>query len=543
MSSVRFVVQIKRLPGPRLHTSPATLMASCETARFLASILNKMTDRLAILCTSATNTRAAESTVVKGLSRIDMDEVKADLDAIMGSIEMLKPNACNDTIHCAKEILLKSTAPDPDDEVLQDTLGHIFLFTPDPDGLHFQSLAHDDLTFHIICPAGVPRKDQASIHCNGWKLRWLSGKEAQVVSKKKDLDPTSVTNRLRILISQARSGKLLGNLTELVLEVSAGPDCILEGVMGKVNFAELQLHPGEVLTVLFKLRVRDAVIQGNSPSSTSNQSSGALTNTSEILSQLEKMLAPTDTKILTARLTYKHSMLPEGTTCSVTTECHMKRLPDSAQPILSKFNVPQASECTVLVDQRLAYQLATQGSPRNALQALHKEFGDKFQQSACRDYINLLAKELRYQTRILDRQELAVSPRKQPPMLRTSNSSLTPSAQTSFLDGNHKPQYRSTSEIPTEELFKTEPALTVLSVKESRERLRTDEARRIWGDLRKMKRLGDGEGGKGRSISSPLSEGIRELAVRNQRSLGEETVRSLVFEGGSVGRGVGAPWM
>ena len=499
-------------------------MASCETARFLASILNVITDRLAIICTSTTDTSGANSTVVRDLSEVKMHRIKTALDAISISMKKPMPNAWIDTIDCAKEILLKSTVPDPDEEPLQDTFGHIFLLTSDADGLPFQSLEHEKLTFHTISPAGAPR-NLSPIHCNGWKLRSLSGNEPQAVSTKKDLDPTSVSNRLRVLIPQARSGKVLGSLTELVLEVSAGPDCVIEGVIGKVEFNEL--HPGEVFSVIFKLRALAATVQGYSLSDTPTRSSEALLNKNDVLSQLDKMLGTTKAKILTARLTYKHSLLPAGTTCSVTTECHVeRRLPDPDQkPNPSKLN---AKDCTVLVQKRLAHHLATHGSPRNALTTLNIEFGDKFQLSACPEYINVLAKELKYQARVVQRLEIEASPKKS--AVVHANRPLENIGQGPFGVKKYKDQHCATSDIPTEELFKTKPALAALSLKESREQLRTDEARKIWNDMRKMKRPPNPIV-RGRSISSPLDEarkeGIRDLAVKNERSIGSDTLRSM----------------
>ena len=506
-------------------------MASCETARFLASVLNVITDQLAIICTSTTDTSGANSMVVRDLSKVKMRSIKTALDAITISMKKPKPNAWVDTISCAKEILLKSTAPDPDEEPFQDTFGHIFLLTSDADGLSSQSLEHEKLTFHTISPAGAPR-NLSSIHCDGWKLRSLFGNEPQAVSKKKDLDPTSVSNRLRVLISQARSGKVLGNLTELVLEVSAGPDCVIENVIGKVEYNEI--HPGEVFSVVFKLRALAATVQGYSLSHTPTQSSDALLNRNDVLSQLDKMLGTTDAKILTARLTYKHSLLPAGTTCSVTTECHVeRRLPDPGQkPVPSNFN---AKDCTVLVHQRLAQHLATQGSPRNALTTLNIEFGDRFQLSACPEYINLLAKELKYQARVLQRLEIEALTKK--PAAVHANRPLQNIGQGSIGAEKYKDQDCATSDIPTEELFKTKPALAILSLKKSREQLRTDEARKIWSDMRKMKRPPN-HIVRGRSISAPLDEarkeGIRDLAVKNKRSIGSDTLRSMfsVWESG-----------
>lgn len=504
-------------------------MASCETARVLASNLNVLTDRLAIICTSITDASGTDSRIVKELSQVRMPRIKTALDGIASSMKKSNANVWVDTVNCAKELLLKSPVPDTYEEPLQDTFGHIFLLIPDADGLPFQSLTHEKLTFHIISPASALRNEQSSIHCNGWKLRSLSGNEPQAVSSKKDLDPTSISNQLRALILQARSGKVSGNLTELVLEVSAGPNCSIEGVIGKVVFIEL--HPGEIFTALFKLRIFAATAQGHSSSGTPTLSSEALPNTEDALGQLDKMLETTDAKILTARLTYKHSLLPAGTTCSVTTECHIKRrLSDPDQkPSPSDLGLFQANGCTDLVEKRLAYDIATHGSPRNALTTLHVEFGDRFQFSVCPDYINLLAKELKYQARIVERREIEASP-ESPPAVHAANSPSEKRGDSSFDAQRYKLKPRATSDMPKEEPLKAKPALAVLSVKESREQLRTDEARRIWGDLRKMKRPPH-ETVRGRSISSQLDEarrqGIRELAVKNKRSVGSDSLRSI----------------
>ena len=573
---------------------------------------------MAILCTSAMDTNGASSTVVMDLSQVRKNRIKSALDGITNATGKPKTNAWtwHDTINCAKELLLNSVEPDPGNEVLQDTFGHIFLLTQDADRIPFELLEHERLAFHIISPTGAPRDDQSSIQCNGWKLRSLSGDETRAVSTT-DSDATSLSDQLRALIPQARSGKLLGSLTDLVLEVSAGPDCTFEGLIGKAQFTKL--HPGEIVTALFKLRVPAARVQGYCVSRTPTLSSEALINSKDALTKLDKILGTTVAKILTARLTYKHSLLPADTSCVVTTECHIKRpLPKLDHfPNPSKLDLlPQAGDCTILVQKRLAYHLATHKIPKTALAALHSEFGDRFQYTACPSYVRFLAKELRYQARIVERLEIDASPkksfavrapsspvdirspsspdaRKYKSRHRATDSPFESRSQSSPDDKHYKPQHhatasaleirspnspsddkpkplrraannlhenrnpnspgaennqpqrRATSDIPTDELFKAQPALTALSVKDSREQLRTDEARRIWGDMRKMKRS-PYQSVPSRSVSSPVVEaqnnGIRELAVKNKRSMGTESLRSL-WSLGEGKKGLGAPWM
>ena len=380
-------------------------MASCETARYLASTLNVITDRMAIICISGV--QGSDSTLIWPLSQVKTHKIKTSLDTITTSRQMPTAEHWKQAIIFARKILMQSPIPNEDNEALQDTFGHVFVLTGNAAGLSSEPLTDDKLQFHVICPANVPREHHNLIRCNGWKLQSLSGNELNAVSAHKDIDPTSMLNKLRGLIMHARGGKSAGVLNNIFIDVKPGQNCSIEEVMGSTKLSTL--HPGESSTVLVKLR-----FHGPRANKSPLSQPGTLLDAEEIMNELDEMLRASAVQILRARLKYKHSDLPEGTICSINAYCHLKQQMRGIERGRSESH-PRA----VLVQKRLAYYTATHGSPRHALSNLRREFGETGSHSYCPEYIKLVMKELEFQVRIVDRLELGVSPMKP---LRPSDS-------------------------------------------------------------------------------------------------------------------------
>ena len=394
-------------------------MASCETARFLASILNVITDRMAIICISSL--QESDSTLIWPLSQVKTHKIKTALDTITTTRQMLTADLWKEAIIFAREILMQSPIPNEDIEPLQDTFGHVFVLTGNAAGLSTEPLTDDKLQFHVICTANVPREHHNRIRCNGWKMQSLSGNELHAVSAYKNTDPTCMLNKLRGLIMHARGGKLAGVLSDISIDVKPGHDCSIEEVMGSTKLSTLQ--PGESSTVLVRLKTHGARAKGYSLSHIMTQS-GAPLDADDIMSELDEMLRPSAVQILTARLKYKHSDLPEGTICSINADCCLKQQMRSTERERSQTQLRaiQPKDCTTLVQKRLAYYTATHGSPRHALSNLRREFGETGSHSYCADYIKLIMKELDFQVRIVDRLELEASPKK--PIRRSGSLTL-----------------------------------------------------------------------------------------------------------------------
>ncbi len=383
----------------RLFTSPAALMASCEIARHLAALLDMSDDKLAILSTSPLYPNLPQSRTVQPLNTVDARRVKMAVDSIAGSTEQPDHEVTIEALECAKNILKRSTATMAN-KGGRISFGHIFLLTTNPAGIP-SSLLHDErLQIHLINPGTVPWKGQRNVECNGWKLRSLYRSEFEFVSLKKDEDETSLFNRLRNVVSHARSGKISGKLTDLVLELNAGNDCSIEAVMGKASHSSLQ--PGEAILALVKVSIG----QHYPPlPSSSTESLDSPSNSCALMDELKSILKASSTTLLTAKLQYKYSLLPSKTRCSIIADCNVER---EAPGVGGDKNIlngtpQQGSPSQVLVQKRLVFYLATHHSPRRAISSILDYFGADGRDSVCPNYVKLILEELKYQARILER--------------------------------------------------------------------------------------------------------------------------------------------
>lgn len=385
--------------GIRLFTSPAALMASCEIARHLAALLVMSDDKLAILSTSPLYPNLPQSRTVQPLNTVDTRRVKLAVDSIAGSTEQPDHEVTIEALECAKNILKRSTATMAS-KAGRISFGHIFLLTTNPAGIP-SGLLHDErLQIHLINPGTVPWKGQRNVESNGWKLRSLYRSEFEFISLKKDEDETSLFNRLRNVISHARSGKISGKLTDLVLELNAGNDCSIEAVMGKASY--LSLQPGEAILALVKVSVG----QHYPPlPSSSTESLDSPSNSCALIDELKSILKVSSTTLLTAKLRYKYSLFPSNTRCSIIADCNVEREVPGAGGNKNILNgsSQQSLPSQVLVQKRLVFYLATHHSPRRAISSILDYFGADGRDSVCPNYVKLVLEELKYQSRILER--------------------------------------------------------------------------------------------------------------------------------------------
>lgn len=383
----------------RLFTSPAALMASCEIARHLATLLVMSDDKLAILSTSPLYPNLPQSRTVQPLNTVDTRRVKLAVDSIVGSTEQPDHEVTIEALECAKNILKRSTATMANQSG-RISFGHIFFLTTNPAGIPSNLLHDERLQIHLIDPGTVPWKSQRNVECNGWKLRSLYRSESEFVSLNKDEDETSLFNRLRNVVSHARSGKISGKLTDLVLEVNAGNDCSIEAVMGKASY--LLLQPGEVILALVKVRVG----QHYHPlPSSSTESLDSPSNSCALMEELKSILKASSTTLLTAKLKYKYSLFPSKTRCSIIADCNVEQEAPGfeSDKCISNRSPQQASPSQVLVQKRLVFYLATHHSPRRAISSILDYFGVDGRDSVCPNYVKLVLEELKYQARILER--------------------------------------------------------------------------------------------------------------------------------------------
>lgn len=500
-------------------------MASCETARFLASLLDPISDRLAILNTMPVDGDVPNPMVVSPLSETTVRNAKSNVDTIVGPNDKPDPEALSTSIALAKKLLTQSQSNKLDSQRRQSVLGHIFVLSPRINGLSPRTLRDDRLQIHLICPGSIPWKAPVKSECNGWKLRSHYTDELQFVTyNKKDADATSLFNRLRGLVFRARRGICSGAISDLVLDINAGPECSIEGVMGRREISSLQ--PGEVITALVKLRVGAPPAKGYSLSPSEN-SPQTRSSSHDLTDEIDGLLGTSPITILSAKLKYKHSLLPTGTVCTITAESQLKRedpastrsrlrhTPTNTQP-------SKVTKARVSAQKRLVFCLATHHSPRYALSTLTQEFGQAGCRSVCPQYIKLVTEELKYQARIVDRFDFASSG-----MVLGGEAPESPFehfGQGLFDITNYKPQDWLTN-VPDEKSSSSTARRNrrqgsvkrQVSVQHKSARQSEDEARRVWGPTVKMC------GGRhyvGVKIEGDKERWSREEEMRNKKSVG-----------------------
>ncbi|KAL9049741.1 MAG: hypothetical protein Q9206_005380, partial [Seirophora lacunosa] len=389
------------------YASPATLVASCETARFLSSLLDPTNDRMAIICTSSMNTGDRDRRTILPLSLPNSRKTKAAVDSILSSTDRPSLSTLDAAIRSARALLGQSTPRDQNSALSPFAFGHIFVLTSNSRGVAPELLTHDTIQLHLICAGSVPWKGSEKVGCNGWKLQSMHSKELQSVSHLKDEDASSLFNRLRTTVVDARKGCLHGTVSDLVLEIKAGQNCAIEGVIGSRNIPSLQR--GEVIVALVALKVGLPPAAGYTFSARrqlDDSSPGGV----DLEKDIDTLLGTTPVTVLNVKLRYNHSLLPPDTQCTISTDCRLKRrlhTPGCQVIAPTEFPEKRSSAGQTEVQKRFAFHIATHHAPRQAMTVLVEDFGDSGRRSACPDYIRLLIEELKYQARTIERFDLA----------------------------------------------------------------------------------------------------------------------------------------
>lgn len=512
--------------------SPATLMASCETARFLSSLLDPTNDRMAIICTNSINAECRDLRTILPLTLANPRKTKTAVDTITTTIERPNLLATDSAVRSARALLEQSTPRDQNSELGPLAYGHIFILTPNSTGVAPEILIHNTIQLHLVCAGSVPWKGERDVTSNGWKMQSMHTSELQSIRCNKDEDPAGLFNRLRLTIDDARKGLLRGGVGDLVLDIKPGQNCTIEGVIGGRRIQGLQR--GESVFALVRLKVGMPLPTGYTliPST---QRDGLSPTCHDLDGELDKLLGTTPVTVLSVKLKYRHSLLGSDTQCTLSTECQMRRQIRPRTPALKaamrKQSIHQAE-----VQKRFAFHIATHHAPRQAMMVLVEDFGDGGRRSACQDYISLLIEELKYQARTIERFDLTEY-RSGPimathPGLRSDIWGEEHFGQGLFDASNYRPLEWIT-DVPDEIMVEL-PSSPLKESKHYHYRSRSEEAARRTVLKRKPKRQAiRGDGSENRSsVSAELDETTRrlkDLALKNQRSLGAETLRSPAY--------------
>ena len=402
---------------------------------------------------------------------------------------------------------------------------------------------------HVICPSTLPWQGSQACTTYGWQLSQRNIHQSPSTIPTWQTDHDDVRKGLKELIAEARFSVVAGRMSDLKLSFTAGPHCSVDKIIGRVQFP--RLAPGQVLTTLVGVRIGD-VKAGPATLDKLPQvprtSSGAV----DLDKELDVILGDQMATILTAKLTYKHASFPEGSLCCITREVKLPTRDDCAPPNL----VPSSPTSSTHqargysqeeVEKHLIYQIATTEDAASALNTLGKHFGPSKSRRHCPGYLRAVTEELKYQRRVLERFEIATvdnsSPTSSTP--RTVERSSAPEVDIA----NHNPidWYRppppSTNTFHPQNIERT-PNTGQVRHKPSQETV--DEAHVIWSDIRNQTRGPRRRLVKKQSFRNGQSdenlEQIRDTAVKNKRSVGNDTLHSLAFHSDRRIENV-APWL
>ena len=424
-----------------IFASPATLMAQCETTRYLASLLDYRKDRLALLCTHPLRTNADQPYVIASLSPWTIRSVKVATDSVVSITNKPQPADLSNALATAVDLLTNSL-PRLGDRIFTQISGHIFVLTPNANALPSSLLQHATLQIHLV-EAGITRW-RAATHAapNGWILRTGLQDKLPWMLHRAQTEHESLFENIERLVDQSRFGRTSGSIADLELHIQAGPNCSLEQVMGQQKFGSIR--PGEVLTAWAKVRVGEAA-NGYLP----NHDTCLQTSTSDdLLKELDVMLGANKETILTAKLSFRHSLLSASIKCETSSTASISR-----QALSNGFGEPmvqggmkQADRDHAMIQKVMISHLAKRGQPREALAQIQRQCGDSTQHSLCSEYSKLLIEELTYQSRTTERYDLQEST-PATPQARTARSGSGPTnASEHFGEGlfeaaSFKPQH------------------------------------------------------------------------------------------------------
>lgn len=527
----------------RQFSSPATLEASCETARFLSSLLDSSNDRMAIICTSSISVEHRDLRTILPLSTPSPKKTKDAVDSIATSSERPRLSALDAAVRSARALLEQTTLRDQNSELGPLAFAHIFVLTPNSSGICPEILTHDTIQLHLVCPGRVPWKGEGQVRCNGWKLQSMDTKPLQSVTHTKDKDPSSLFNRLRTTVTDARQGLLHGAINDLILDIKPGQNCTIEGVIGSRTIRDLQRGEEVVALVRLKVGLPPAAGYTMTPRRRRDDSSPTCVDLDK---EIDNLLGTTPVTMLNVKLKYKHSLLPPNTQCTISTSCQMKRqlyTPDW-QRIAPKRPTEQRINPQTEVQKQFAFHIATHHAPRQAMMVLIEDFGDGGRRSACPEYIKVLIEELKYQARTIERFDLADY--RSGPLVLSAPRELRRDVwgeehfgQGLFTAEDYKPMEWLHTDAPDEAVVRQVPSSPSAKLRgHLRERSGVTEN----GTVLKKKPKGSvmrrsGSENRSTSMSSTTTtteldeatKKLRDLAVKNKRGLGEATLKSLAF--------------
>ena len=524
-------------------TSVASLMTSCEAVYYLSSYLGSPQDRLAVLITNS-HDGVGETRVVLPLGPIVTRRVREVIDAIAISTSKLDFPP-TDAIDKAVQLLTTLGPENANKEDCHRSLRHVIVFTPDSAVVSSLNHGYDSIGVHFVNPGLIPWNMSATPVSRGWIISNDLSLPFSEVDSDHDLH-----GKLKDMLIDLRRHTDYGRLTNISVKVEPGYKCLSQGIMGETTF--LELFPGETRTFLVKVQI-DLLPDQSSRLLQFPSGSRTTSGSINLEKELENIIGNDCRTILSVTVQYENSLLPAGTVCTYRTDARLPKY-TCRTGVSGQFPTSEGTLTVVApirsgtVQKRLISHLASHQHPRQALITLENAFGPLSNPASCAPYLDSVVKELKHQACLHEhfnnlndgcatanlRDDKIQNKADQGRPL--GNPVIPTRCASSHQTGTvvHRPLIRPKGCVPSPTSDEN-----------------VDMARKIWLELRRNSRsvphrelsprLPDERNIKSNNFPNHEWKRIQSIALSNKRSLGQDTMRSLSYNG--AGTRASAPWL
>jgi hypothetical protein len=414
----------------------------------------------------------------------------------------------------------------------------IIVLTPNPIALA-EVMNITPFRIHIVLPGIAPFSSLPFEAFNGW---WLNaGMTAMPVEF--DEHNNGFYSHLRSLgdlITYERSMSDIGKVTNVFVYIKPGKATAIECVVGDLWYPTLR--PGQILSLLVKINVKPLATPTQS---TNNRSPSSLSQSSmeDAYAHIELMLGEMLSELLKIEVVYSHSYFPDGTSLTAHESCWLLRsdsMLGQPSPRVELWNERRKS----FIRGLLAYQLSSACSRRDGLTKLEKALRH-VDFSVCENYLRLLKEELTFQRGVTtDDNFVAHIKHKAPPAGGSSPRSGHISFENLHTTCYDIAELGKDRRSPGADSSSTIVHRHVPSEQSSNE-FGVDAAQKIWRHIRKHSKTRyelDQIAAKAAGENEEIKE-IKQRALKNKRSVGADTLRSLTLNINSLGDVGDTSWL
>jgi hypothetical protein len=374
----------------------------------------------------------------------------------------------------------------------------------------------NEVQLHLICP-GIT---SSAAPCPSG-FGWFINSTFHVLPSQSGLWSATTRHGITDLLKTSRFRSQLGRTFGATVDLVTGSEAVIEEVIGHIPE---EVHPGEQRSLLVKLRV-SCMERDDDSKAEEHQSSLTI---SRAFNEVENMLDEVLRKILTIRVVYKHSRFPPNSTIEIKEDVFIRRPLALREPVRLGSSVDETTAKKIAVCISASF-----ADPQQAIVKL-EEILHEAQLQVPASFLTELRDELKLQINVegekylrstFDLKHVAgYSPEKR----RYKSSFELDSARlrlraycrlTGQTEASEGPGITPNTLSPC-----NSPPPEVTSVYCSD---RGDPAKRIWRKLRQVSKGKDIDRGKEEEILPEALKAVRRMALKNKRSIGEDTLRSL----------------